>query len=100
MVEGIYLEEKCKFGGKSEVSLPLENTGRVHLSFGSCLQIEMTIAGGRSVFQETRSNQDISHLWQAGAVILPSSLPQLLPLKGHSLTRSCMRSGAREGQVP
>lgn len=28
MVEGIYLEEKCKFGGKSEVSLPLENTGR------------------------------------------------------------------------
>lgn len=29
MVEGIYLEEKCKFGGKSEVSLPLENTGRV-----------------------------------------------------------------------
>lgn len=29
MVEGIYLEEKCKFGGKSEVSLPLENAGRV-----------------------------------------------------------------------
>lgn len=27
MVDGIYLEEKGKFGGKCEVSVPLENTG-------------------------------------------------------------------------
>lgn len=43
-------------------------------------------------------NPDIAHLWQAGAVILLFFLPQLLPPKGPSLTRSCMRSGAREGQ--
>lgn len=58
MVEGIYLEEKCKFGAnlrfhflwKTQAGLDLL-TIQLRLSFGPRLQTEMTVAGAGVFFK-------------------------------------------------
>lgn len=60
VVDGVCLAEKGKFGGKSEVLIPMENTGRARIleavrrghSSGPCLQIQVDNGREAEVFSE------------------------------------------------
>lgn len=80
MVDGIHLEEKGKFEGKSEVSLPLDNrslsgaNGAADLGLVSKLKWP---TAGRQMCS-SRHNQDIFHLeedLEFDAALLPPTAP-------------------------
>lgn len=86
MVDGVCLEEKGKFEGKSEVSLPLENRSLRGANWAADLglvsKLKWPTAGRQRC--SSRHNQDIFHLEGAlefdSALLPPTAPPPQEPL--------------------